>query len=153
MERCPNDVVCVWSPHIDTGKRKVPLDTSSLHVCQSWICGRTESSLDRLGGMNPSVSGLNCYTDTAKDKCLHFPVAQKWTGDVFLLDRTGESWERAPLPNNHIFSFKNKKKLTMSGLEWTSTYAGIQGPCYIRNPGTVKWLLHPRKSWCGLILL
>lgn len=153
MERCPSDMVCLGAPCVDTGKRKVPLDSSSLHVCQLWICDRIESSLDSLGRVNPSVSGLNCYTDIAKDECLHFPATQKWTGDIFLLSRTGESWERAPLPNNHIFSFKNKNKFKMPGLGWTSTYSGIQGPCYIRNPGTVKWLLHPRNSRCGLIFL
>lgn len=153
MERCPKDMVCLGAPRIDTGKRKVPLDSSSLHVCQSWISNSIESSLDSLAGMNPSVSGLNCYTDIAKEKYLHFPATQKWTGDIFLLNRTGESWEGAPLPNNHIISLKNKNKLKMSGLAWTSTYSGIQGPYYIRNPGRVKRLLHPRNSRCGLILL
>lgn len=63
-------MVCLGALRIDTGKRKVPLDSSSLHAWQSRICDRIESSLDSLGGMHPSVSGLNRYTDIAKDKCL-----------------------------------------------------------------------------------
>lgn len=82
-----------------------------MDLWQNWI----------LSGQ-PRWDESQCFkTDIAKDKCLHFPAIQKWTGDTFLLNRTGESWERASLPNNHIFSFKNKNKFKMSGLGWTST--------------------------------
>lgn len=73
-EKSPNHLVCLEAPCTQTGQRTVPLKSSSLHVCQLWVSNRIESSLDRLGGMNVSVSGLKCFTDTAKDKCLNFPA-------------------------------------------------------------------------------
>lgn len=134
----------------DTGQRAVPLKSSSLRVCQLWLSDRIESSLDRLGGMNLSISGLNCSMIHPRTSVLTSqPTKVNWRF-FFLLIRV-LNHEEKPLTSIifHWIIKINKNYQDWLGLPLAKGFRNL----VVSNPGIDKQLLHPRNSWCERILL